>query len=139
MPISMRSNAFTFGVKLSIPVFNRNRDAVEAALLEEQAARQRREFGELTIRHEVAAALIRYESALRAKEIYRVGVRAQAADNRDVVRQTYELGSTTLLDYIAELRRFIDTESGYIDARLAAYLAYIDLLEAVNSPELVTK
>jgi cobalt-zinc-cadmium efflux system outer membrane protein len=39
---------------------------------------------------------------MRATEIYRVGVRDQANANLQVVRQTYELGSKTLLDFIAE-------------------------------------
>jgi len=38
-----------------------------------------------------------------------------------VVRQTYELGSKTLFDYISEQRRFIDLENGYIDALLDTY------------------
>src|SRR5205814_3413296 len=45
------------------------------------------------------------ERAARAMEIFRVGVREPARANLDVVRQTYELGSKTLLDYIAEQRQ----------------------------------
>ena len=139
VPIRMRSQAFTFGVRLNLPVRNRNQGMIAASLLEEEAATRRREFGELTIRREVAVAYVRYNRSVRAEEIYRVGVRAQAAENLDVVRQTYELGSTTLLDYIAELRRFIDTESSFIDAQREAYLARIEVLRAINAPELTGK
>ena len=139
VPIDMRAQYFTFGVKLNIPVRNRNQGLVEASILEEQAAAKRREFGELTIRREVAAAYVRYNRAARAEQIYRVGVRDQAAQNLSVVRQTYELGSKTLLDYIAELRRFIETESGFIDAQREAYLARIEVLRVINAPELITK
>lgn len=138
-PIDMRAQFFTFGVKLNLPVRNRNRGMIEASMLEEEAAAKRREFGELTIRREVAAAYVRYQRAVRAEEIYRVGVRDQAAQNLSVVRQTYELGSKTLLDYIAELRRFIDTESGFIDAQREAYLARIEILRVINAPELISK
>jgi cobalt-zinc-cadmium efflux system outer membrane protein len=139
VPIRMRSQAFTFGVRLNLPVRNRNQGMIAASLLEEEAATRRREFGELTIRREVAVAYVRYNRSVRAEEIYRVGVRAQAAENLDVVRQTYELGSTTLLDYIAELRRFIETESSFIDAQREAYLARIEVLRATNAPELTGK
>jgi cobalt-zinc-cadmium efflux system outer membrane protein len=139
LPIHQKMKFFTFGVKLMLPLRNRNQGMVAAARLEEEAARNRREFGELTIRREVAAAYVRYNRALRAKEIYRVGVRDQAAANLDVVRQTYELGSKTLLDYIAEQRRFIETENGYIDAILEVYLARVDILKAANMPELTNK
>ena len=139
LPIDSKFHFFTFGVKLMLPVRNRNQGIIAAAQLEEDAARSRREFGELTIRREIASAYARYERAIKAREIYRLGVRDQALANLDVVRQTYELGSKTLLDYIAEHHRYIDAENGYIDAQLEAYLARIDVLKAANSPELVNK
>jgi cobalt-zinc-cadmium efflux system outer membrane protein len=139
LPIDSKMHFFTFGVTLKLPVRDRNQGMIAASILEEEAARSRREFGELTIRREVAVAYARYDRALRAKEIYRVGVRDQAAANLNVVRQTYELGSKTLLDFIAEQRRFIDTESGYIDALLEAYLARLEILRATNAPELVNR
>jgi cobalt-zinc-cadmium efflux system outer membrane protein len=136
LPIEQRMNFFTFGVRLNLPVRNRNQGLVAASLLEEQAARNRREFGELTIRREIAVAYARYNRAFRAMEIYRVGVRDRAADNAEVVRQTYELGSKTLLDYIAEHHRYIETENGFIDAQLEAYLAMVEILKATNDPAL---
>lgn len=139
LPIEQKMKFFTFGVKLMLPLRNRNQGMVAAARLEEEAARNRREFGELTIRREVAAAFIRYNRAMRAKEIYRVGVRDQAAANMDVVRQTYELGSKTLLDFIGEHHRYIETENGYVDQLLEAYLARVEILRATNAPELINK
>jgi cobalt-zinc-cadmium efflux system outer membrane protein len=136
LPIEQRMNFFTFGVRLNLPLWNRNQGMVAAAELEVEAARDRREFGELTIKREVAAAYARYNRAFRAMEIYRVGVRDRAAENLDVVRQTYELGSKTLLDYISEHHRFIEIENGYIDARLAAYLALVEILKVTNDPSL---
>lgn len=138
-PIEMRSNFFTFGVRLNLPVRNRNQGSIEAAILEEEAARKRREFGELTIRREVATAYVRYNRSTRAMEIYRVGVRGQAAQNLSVVRETYELGSKTLLDFIAEHHRFIETESGFIDSQLESYLARVEILRVVNASELISK
>ena len=139
LPIESRFHFFTFGVKLNLPVRNRNQGMIAAARLDADAARSRREFGELTVRREIASAYARYNRALRAVEIYRVGVRDQAAINLDVVRQTYELGSKTLLDYIAEHHRYLDTEIGYIDAQLEAYLARVEVLRAVYAAELVNK
>jgi len=128
-----------FGISLDLPVRNKNQGAIEAALVETEAARQRREFAELTVRREVAAAYAQYGSAARAMEIFRVGVRDQAKANLDVVRQTYELGSKTLLDYIAEQRRFIELENDFIDAQLATYSARVQIERATASPELIKK
>jgi cobalt-zinc-cadmium efflux system outer membrane protein len=136
LPIEQRMNFFTFGVRLNLPVRNRNQGMVAAADLERQAAANRRDFGELTVKREVAAAYARYARAFRAMEIYRVGVRDRAAQNAEVVRQTYEIGSKTLLDYIAEHHRYIATENGFIDAQLEAYLAMVEILKATNAPGL---
>jgi cobalt-zinc-cadmium efflux system outer membrane protein len=139
LPIESKFRFFTFGIRLNLPVTNRNQGMIAAARLEADAVRSRREFGELTVKREIASAYARYNRALRAMEIYRVGVRDQAAANLDVVRQTYELGSKTLLDYIAEHHRYMATENGYIDAQLEAYLARVEIMKTVYASELVNK
>jgi cobalt-zinc-cadmium efflux system outer membrane protein len=139
MPIDSKFHFFTFGVRLNLPVANRNQGSIEAAKLEGDAARERREFGELTVKREIASAYARYNRALRAMEIYRVGVRDQAAANIDVVRQTYDLGSKTLIDYIGEHHRYMATENGFIDAELEAYLARVEILRTTSATELTNK
>ena len=54
-----------------------------------------------------------------------------------MVRQTYELGSKTLLDFIAEQRRFIELENDFIDAQLAVYNARVEIARAAYTPELL--
>lgn len=138
-PVQDVFHSFTFGITLEIPVRNRNQGAVEAAAANLDAAGKRREFAELTIRREVAAAFTRYKSAARAMEIFRVGVRDQAKTNLDVVRQTYELGARNLIDYLVEQRRFIELENEFIDAQLTVYQARVEILRATNAPELTNK
>jgi cobalt-zinc-cadmium efflux system outer membrane protein len=128
-----------FGISLDLPVRNKNQGAIEAAVAESEAAKQRREFAELTVRREVAAAYAQYDRAVRAEEIFRVGVRDPARANLDVVRQTYELGSKTLIDYIGEQRRFIELENDFIDAQLAVYNARLEIARATFSPELMKR
>jgi cobalt-zinc-cadmium efflux system outer membrane protein len=133
-PIRSTFHYFTVGVSLDLPVRNKNQGAIEAAVAEAEAAKHRREFLELTVRREVASAYAQYNSTARAAEIFRVGVKDQANANLDVVRQTYELGSKTLIDYLGEQRRFIDLENGYIDALLDTYKARVEVERAVASP-----
>jgi len=52
-------------------------------------------------------------------------VRDQASQNLDVIRKTYELGRTQLLDVIAEQRRFIEIETGYTEALNRSYQASV--------------
>jgi cobalt-zinc-cadmium efflux system outer membrane protein len=133
-PIQGTFHYFTVGVSLDLPVRNKNQGAVEAAVAEAEGTKRRREFIELTVRREVASAYAQYNSAARAAEIFRVGVKDQANANLDVVRQKYELGSKTLIDYLGEQRRFIDLQNGYIDALLDTYKARVEIERAVASP-----
>lgn len=135
-PIQDTFRFFTFGVEITLPVRNRNQGAIEAASFDHEAAQRRSQFGELTIRREVSSGLARYNRAARSLAIFHNGVRDQANANLQVIRQTYELGSRSLLDYIAELRRFLDVENELIDAALETYSARIELLRATNAPEL---
>src|SRR5262245_7181435 len=132
-PIRSTFNYLTFGVSLSLPVRNKNEGAIEAAVAEADAAKKREEFTELTIKREVASAYAQYNSAARAAEIFRVGVKDQANANLEVVRRTYELGSKTLIDYIGEQRRFIDLQNSYIDLLLDTYKARVGVERATGS------
>ncbi|HEX8291480.1 MAG TPA: TolC family protein [Pyrinomonadaceae bacterium] len=138
-PIDDTFHSVTFGVSVTLPVRDRNAGAVEAAAAELEAAKRRREFLELTVRREVAAAYAAYEASARASEIYRVGVRGQAGQNLSVIRKTYELGAKTLLDYIGEQRRFVELENDYVDSILEAYLARVRVARAAASPELLRR
>jgi outer membrane protein, heavy metal efflux system len=138
-PIEMTSHSVTFGVMIDLPVRNKNQGTIEAAVAQSEAARRRREFLELTIRREVASAYARYDRSARAMEIFRVGVRGQADANLEVIRKTYELGSKTLLDYIAEQRRFYEVESEFVDAILSTYQARVEVSRASGAPELIKR
>lgn len=133
-PIRSTFHYFTVGVSLDLPVRNKNQGSIEAAVAEAEGTKRQREFLELTVRREVASAYALYNSTARAAEIFRVGVKDQANANLDVVRQTYELGSKTLIDYLGEQRRFIELQNGYIDALLDTYKARVEIERAVGSP-----
>lgn len=132
-PIRQTFNYVTFGLNINLPLFNRNQGAAMADTAAIQAARHRFAAVDLNLRHEVTQNLIRFNGAQARVEAYRSGVRDQAAHNLDVVRQTYSYGRATLLDVIAEQRRFIDIETGYTDILLDAYAARIALEQAVGT------
>jgi len=132
-PIRQTFNHVVFGFDINLPVFNRNQGAVVADTAAIQEARNQIAAVDLNLRHEVAQNLIRFNGAQARVTAYRSGVRDQAAHNLDVVRQTYSYGRTTLLDVIAEQRRYIDIETGYTDILLDAYSARIALEQAVGT------
>jgi cobalt-zinc-cadmium efflux system outer membrane protein len=123
------------GVSITLPVRNHNQGNIAAALASTTAAQRRLALVTLTIRQEVTAAFTQYDATQRALEIYTHGVREIARQNLEVVRQTYTLGRATVLDVIAEQRRYIDVETGYTDALKHVYDAVVDLERAVGTLE----
>jgi cobalt-zinc-cadmium efflux system outer membrane protein len=132
-PIRQTFNYATFGLNIDLPLFNRNQGAVASDTAAIQATRSQVAAVNLSLRHEVAQNLIRLNGAQARVAAYRSGVRDQANHNLGVVRQTYSYGRTTLLDVIAEQRRYIDIETGYTDILLDAYAARIAVEQAVGT------
>ena len=133
VPIDQVFHYVTGGVKLVLPVRNRNQGNIEAAVAAQQAARRRREFAEVAVRNEVAAAYSRYAGALSALALYHGGVRGQAMKNLDVIRQTYVLGQKSVLDYVAEQRRFNEIESAYNELLKDAFISSVEIGRAVGT------
>jgi cobalt-zinc-cadmium efflux system outer membrane protein len=126
-------NYAVFGMRWTLPLFNRNQGAIAAAKAEVTAARNQVTASDLALRHEVTQNLVRYQASQERVTVYRKGVRDQAARNLEVVRQTYGYGRIPLLDVIAEQRRFIDIETGYTDVLFDAYASRVALERAVGT------
>jgi cobalt-zinc-cadmium efflux system outer membrane protein len=104
-------------------------------MAETTMAERRLAFVILIVRQEVTAAFVQYEAAQHALEIYTQGVLEVARQNLEVVRKAYELGRTSLLDLIAEQRRYIDIETGYTDALKQVYDAVVDIERVVGTAD----
>lgn len=128
-----KDRLLTFGASITIPVFNRGREAeAEARLAIEQATR-RREFAEAVVRSEVAAAFARYEAARGAVSGFELGVIARSNDNIRVIRAAYDLGEYRITDLIAEQRRLVDSQREFTEALAEQYRALADLQAAIGS------
>ena len=134
-PIQDVFHYFGGGVSITLPVRNRNQGSIAAARAEADAADRRQEFLLLTVRQEVNSAFTQYDAARRSLEIFERGVRDVARRNLDVVRQTYELGRGSVLDVIAEQRRYIDIENGYTEALKQVYDASVDIERVIGTAD----
>jgi cobalt-zinc-cadmium efflux system outer membrane protein len=134
VPVTGIFHYATVGVRLTLPTRNKNQGLIEAAIAAEEAARKRREFAELVVRNEVAAAYARWERAQAAAAIYRERVRTTATHNLDVLRQAYTLGQKTVLDYIAEQQRLIEVETSYSDLLKERLDALVEIERACGLP-----
>ena len=120
------------GLTITLPVRNRNEGNIKAAQAETRAAERRREFLELVVRQELAAAFTQYEAARQSLDTYGRGVRDVARQNLDTVRQSHGLGRIPLLDVIAEQRRLIEVENGYTEILKQVYDAAVEIERAIG-------
>ena len=134
-PIQDVFHYFGGGVSITLPVRNRNQGNIAAARAEAEAADRRQEFLLLIVRQEVNSAFTQYEAARRSLEIFERGVRDVARRNLDVVRQTYQLGRGSVLDVIAEQRRYIEIENGYTEALKQVYDASVDIERVIGTAD----
>jgi cobalt-zinc-cadmium efflux system outer membrane protein len=126
---------FGGSVSITVPVRNRNEGGVAAAEADTRGAARRVDAITLSVRQEVASAFAQHEALRQALDIYTHGVRDVAQRNLEVVRRTWELGRSPLLDVIAEQRRFIEVEMGYTEVLKAAYVAAVDVERAIGEPD----
>ncbi|HEU4391776.1 MAG TPA: TolC family protein [Blastocatellia bacterium] len=127
-----KDNLLSFGVSVSIPVFNRNQGAKDEAAAAIAQARHRREFLEAVVRSEVAAALARYEAARTALAAFEQGVIARSTQNINSIRGAYEVGAFRVTDLLTEQRRLVDSQREFIEALAERYRAMADLLCAMG-------
>jgi cobalt-zinc-cadmium efflux system outer membrane protein len=132
-PIQDTFHYFGGGVSITLPIRNRNEGNIAAARAETTAAERRHDFVTLIVRQEVDAAFAQYEAAQRSLDVYEHGVRDVASRNLDVVRQAYGLGRGSLLDVIAEQRRYIDIENGYTETLKRVYDTVVELERVVGT------
>jgi cobalt-zinc-cadmium efflux system outer membrane protein len=132
-PIQDVFHYFGAGVSITLPVRNRNEGNIAAARAELRAVERRQDLVDRMIRQEIAAAVTQDAAARRALALYTSGVRDVAARNLAVVRQAYELGRGTLLDVIAEQRRYLEVENGYTEVLKQVYDAGVELARATGS------
>lgn len=122
----------TGGLRISLPIRNRNQGAVAAAKAEQAISRSALDAVRLSVDAGHAAALAQDDRARAAMRVYRDGVLALARKNVSTVEQTYELGRLTLLDVVTERRRYLDVERGYSDALRAGFEARTALWAATG-------
>jgi cobalt-zinc-cadmium efflux system outer membrane protein len=125
-----RFNYVGGGARLTLPLFNRNQGLIAAAEADRAAAETRLEAAALSAESDVAAAEARDAQARQALARYTGGLRALAARNLDVIRQTFDLGRATIFEVLAEQRRYLDVEHTYTGTLREAWEARAELARA---------
>src|SRR6266542_2304616 len=130
--ISDKDRLLSFGVIVSLPIFNHNQGAkAEAAAAITQAERQR-QFTESLVRAEVASAYARYQAATQTLKTFEEGVINRSNENIRVLRASYQIGAFRITDLINEQRRLMDSQREYTETLAERYRALADLQAALG-------
>lgn len=127
-----RDKLFTYGVTITLPIFNRNQGAKAEAETAIAQAKQRRQFIEAVVRAEVASAYARYQAAGRSITTFEQGVIARSNDNIQAIRAAYQIGAFRVTDLLNEQRRLVDAQREYTEALAERYRALADLQAALG-------
>jgi cobalt-zinc-cadmium efflux system outer membrane protein len=133
-PISDRDRLLTFGVSVSVPVFNKNQGAKTEAALAITQAERRREFLESVVRADVASAYARVDAAQRALVTFEQGVIRRSNENINAIRAAYQIGEFKITDLLAEQRRLLDSQRDFTETLAERYRALADLQSAMGIP-----
>jgi len=122
----------TGGAMVTLPLFNRNQGEVATARAERAGAAAMQEAAALSAQSEIAAARSLDQRAHDAVQLYAGDAQKLARQNLSVVRQSYELGRTTIFEVLAEQKRYLDLERAYTETLRAAYEARTALNRALG-------
>jgi outer membrane protein, heavy metal efflux system len=122
----------TGGAIMTLPMFNRNQGEMATARAERAGAIALQEAATLSAETEIATARSLNQRAHEAVQLYAADARNLARKNLSVVRQSYELGRTTIFEVLAEQKRYLDLERAYTETLHAAYEARTALNRALG-------
>ena len=122
----------TGGATVTLPFLNRNQGEVAAARAELAGAVALQEAAALSAKMEIAAARAVDQRAREAVLLFAGDGRKLARQNLSIVRQSYELGRTTIFEVVAEQKRYLDFERAYTETLRAAYEARTALNRATG-------
>ena len=115
-PIEDRMRFAGVGLKIGIPIFNRNQGNISAAAGSVESSRLMTSFVERQARNELGVATTRVSRSNRSLELMSKGVIDQARDNFRVMGLSYQEGAISLDEFLRERRTLIDLELEFIES-----------------------
>lgn len=127
------ADAVVFGVTVPLPLWNRNQGGVARAAAEQERARNLAAAASISVLLDVQQAVNSVEvSRQRVAYIEREYLRP-ARESRDIVLESYRLGSADLIDFLDAQRAFRDTLRTYNRALYDQRLSVFQLAAATGS------
>jgi cobalt-zinc-cadmium efflux system outer membrane protein len=123
------------GLSLPLPLFNRNEDALRAALRRSDRARDELAAAETATAAALAAAHARYEAARSEAALLRQDVVPQALSAYELTLKGFEHGKFSFLDVLDAQRTWFQAQSRRWNSTLEAWRALAEIERIAGSAE----
>lgn len=135
-----RDNLLAVGLRIPLPLWNRNQGRVASALARERSAEARLAAAEQATRAEVASAAERTARLRTLTEKFQVEALGRARRNVELLRRGYAQGLTPISDVVQGQRQLAETSARLAETLGALRRAEVDLeTAAAASPLLQSK
>lgn len=125
-------NGFTVGVSVPLKFSNSNKGEMLAAGHAIEQSKATYEAARQQVRTEVAQAYNTYTSARSVMEQYQGNILSDARTVLENRRAGYQLGETTLLEFLAAQQSYREVMEAYIDACANSYASEVLLRQAIG-------
>jgi cobalt-zinc-cadmium efflux system outer membrane protein len=119
--------ATNVGVGLTIPLWNRNRGAIDAAMANRRRTARERDALFLDLERELSRSAAEYRRARAAIELHAEGWTAAAAESLRISTFSFENGEASLLDVLDAQRSNLEVQLAEADAWTALDLARTEI------------
>lgn len=131
-----RERIVGLAVTLPLPLWNRNRGAIEAASARQSQAAVAYELAQRDVARRVLEAALTYETKVREMEKWRPDAVAHFREAAEIADRHYRLGAVPISTYVELQKQYLEAVEGLLDTKREALEAAVqlELLTGIASP-----
>jgi outer membrane protein, heavy metal efflux system len=128
------TSTYTFGVGVTLPVYDRNQGERAKALIEKRKAENQEQLIANQILGDVDKALVAFEIQKRRVDLYRTGVLAKVNDIQNLTEFSLRAGESSTLDLLDAIRTRRETLANFYQTLFDYQSSLLDLELATATP-----
>jgi cobalt-zinc-cadmium efflux system outer membrane protein len=128
------TSSYTFGVGVTLPVYDRNQGERAKALIEKRKAQNQEQLITNQILGDVDKALVAFEIQKRRVDLYRTGVLAKVNDIQNLTEFSLRAGESSTLDLLDAIRTRRETLANFYQTLFDYQSSLLDLELATATP-----
>jgi cobalt-zinc-cadmium efflux system outer membrane protein len=132
--VPLGTSTYTFGVGITLPVFDRNQGERAKALIERRRAQNQQQFLVNQLMSDVDKALVAFELQKRRVELYRTGVLTKVDEIQNLTEFALKAGESSTLELLDAIRTRRDTLASYYQTLFDYHVSLLDLELATATP-----